>query len=51
MRWGAKQARGTSAGFDVEQEQQTREHLKYVLCDRHVNAEDDQSNDAEKNAL
>lgn len=45
---GDKQARGMSAGFDVEQEQQAREHLKYFLCDHHSNAEEDQHNDAEK---
>lgn len=48
---GDKQARGVSAGFDVEQQQQAREHLKYFLCDHHSHAEEDQHNDAEKNAL
>lgn len=37
--------RGMSAGFDVEQEQQARERLKYFLCDRHSNADEDQIND------
>lgn len=45
---GDKQARGMSAGFDVEQEQQARELLKYFLCDHHSNAKEDQINDAEK---
>lgn len=48
---GQSRRGGMSAGFDVEQEQQAWEHLKCFLCDRHVNAEEDQSNDAEKNAL
>lgn len=45
---GDKHARGMSAGFDVEQEQQAREHLKYFLCDHHGSAREDQRNDAEK---
>lgn len=47
MKWGATRQGGMSAGFDVEQEQQARERLKYFLCDRHGNAEEDPSNDAE----
>lgn len=39
MRWRGVQARGMSAGFDVELEQQAREHLKYILHDHHGNAE------------
>lgn len=45
---GGKLARGMSAGFDVEQEQQALGHLKYFLCDRHLNEEEDQCSDAEK---